>query len=112
MSETYIPEAGDLVWFEFDSQAGHEQKGRRPALVISPASYNSKAGLMICCPITSKAKGYPFEVPIEADEVSGVVLADQVRTLDWAARRASKAGKATTQVLQETRLKIKALLEI
>ena len=89
MARRYVPSRGDVVWLSFSPQAGHEQAGRRPALVISPASYNGKVGLVLLCPITSQVKGYPFEVSIPAGlEVSGVVLSDQVKSLDWHARKA------------------------
>ena len=85
----YIPARGDVVWLSFNPQTGREQAGRRPALVLSPQSYNGKVGLIICCPITSRIKGYPFEVPFSSDEkVTGVFLADHVRSLDWRERRA------------------------
>jgi mRNA interferase MazF len=106
----YVPDQGDLVWLEFDPQSGHEQKGRRPALVLSPASYNQKVGLMLCCPITSKSKGYPFEVEVKTKEISGVVLADQVKSLDWRARNASFAGSVSEQVLADVRGKLLTLV--
>jgi len=107
----YIPDRGDLVWLQFTPQAGHEQAGHRPALVISPASYNRRSGLMLCCPITSRVKGYPFEVAIgEKEDLTGVVLADQVKSLDWKARQASKKGKASSQVMAETISKLQTLL--
>jgi mRNA interferase MazF len=85
----YVPRRGDIVWLSFTSQAGHEQAGRRPALVLSPSAYNGKVGLALCCPITSRVKGYPFEVTVPKGlAVAGVVLADQVKSLDWRARRA------------------------
>lgn len=113
MAKTYIPQAGDVVWLEFDPQAGHEQKGKRPALVLSPAAYNAKTGLMVCCPITSQVKGYPFEVLIEANAgVSGAVLSDQVKGLDWRARKAKYKGRVTVDQMREVRGKIKALLGI
>src|SRR5580765_4687329 len=87
----YVPERGDAVWITLDPQAGHEQAGRRPALVLSPAAYNGRVGLAVLCPITNQQKGYPFEVPIpEGLAVSGVALADQVKSLDWGARKASR----------------------
>jgi len=80
----YTPAQGDIVWIMFNPQAGHEQAGRRPALVLSPAAYNAKVGLALFCPITSQIKGYPFEVLLPADlPVAGVILADQVKNLDW-----------------------------
>jgi len=89
----YVPERGDVVWLNFTPQAGHEQAGHRPALVLSPAAYNGKTGLMLCCPITSQVKGYPFEVRLDAGaDAQGVVLSDQVKSLDWQARQATKRG--------------------
>jgi mRNA interferase MazF len=85
----YVPERGDILWLEFDPQAGHEQAGRRPAIVLSPKGYNERTGLMLCCPITSKVKGYPFEVLLpKGSEISGAILTDQIRNLDWQARNA------------------------
>ena len=111
MSE-YVPDQGDIVWLEFDPQSGHEQKGRRPALVLSPISYNQKVGLMVCCPITTKSKGYPFEVEVNTKEVTGVVLADQVKSLDWRARKAQPAGTVTARNLAEVRAKLGPLLSL
>ena len=89
MDEPYTPERGDIVWLTFTPQAGHEQAGRRPALVLSPKAYNVKVGLAIFCPITSQVKGYPFEVAIpQGLTVGGVILSDQVKSLDWKARQA------------------------
>lgn len=111
--ETYVPAPGDVVWLEFDPQTGHEQRGKRPALVISPAAYNAKTGMMVCCPITSQVKGYPFEVAIEGNpSATGAVLADQVKNLDWQARNAKYKGKVSVDQMQEVRGKIKALLGI
>ncbi len=106
MPARYTPGRGDVVWISLNPQAGHEQAGRRPALVVSPASYNGKVGLAVFCPITSQIKGYPFEVAIPAGlKVSGVVLSDQVKSLDWRAREAEfmcKLPKRTTlEVLQK-----------
>ncbi len=103
----YVPEAGDIVWLEFSPQAGHEQAGHRPALVISPAVYNGRRGMMVCCPLTSQVKGYPFEVAVDA---KSVVLSDQVKSLDWKARKASFKGRAKPAVLGKVRANIKALL--
>ena len=108
----YVPDAGDVVWLEFDPQAGHEQAGHRPALVISPASYNGKAGLMVCCPMTTRIKGHPFEVRMEVDGVASAVLSDQVKSLDWKVRRARKKGAIPAEVMAHVRAKIKALLVI
>jgi mRNA interferase MazF len=105
------PDRGQLVWLTFSPQAGHEQAGRRPALVLSPRSYNAKVGLMLCCPITSRAKGYPFEVALpEGAALAGVVLADQVESLDWRARAAEVVGTAPRIVTLEVIDKLGALL--
>src|SRR5687767_472210 len=97
----YIPARGDAIWLDFDPQRGHEQAGRRPALVISPQDYNKRIGLLICCPITNKAKGYPFEVAIpDGYDVSGVVLADQVKSFDWRARSADFAASLPDDVVR------------
>lgn len=105
----YVPDAGDVVWLQFDPQAGHEQAGHRLALVLSPASYNGKTGLMVCCPMTTQVKGYPFEVLVDGAR-PGVALADQVKSLDWVARRATRKGRASSVELAEVRAKILALL--
>lgn len=108
---SYVPERGDLVWLEFDPQAGHEQAGRRPALVLSPGTYNAKVGLALMCPITSKAKGYPFEVVLPAaSRISGVVLSDHVKNLDWRARRSNFIAKVPVRIVDEVRTKLMALL--
>lgn len=104
-----IPEAGDIVWLEFDPQAGHEQAGHRPAVVLSPAAYNGKTGLMLCCPLTTRIKGYPFEVAI-AGKPASVVLADQVKCLDWRARRATRKGRVSPAELAQVRAKLRALV--
>lgn len=109
MSRRYVPEAGDIVWLHFNPQAGHEQAGHRPALVVSPAAYNGKTGLMLCCPMTTQIKGYPFEVLIAGDR-PGAVLADQVKSLDWVARKASHKGEVSTTELAEVRAKLLALI--
>ncbi len=107
----YIPERGDVVWLEFNPQAGHEQAGKRPAVVISPKPYNEKVGLALVCPITSRAKGYPFEVPLPAGmAVSGVVLADQIKSLDWQARRSQFVCKAPAEVVADVIMKILVLV--
>lgn len=106
------PERGDLVWLEFDPQAGHEQAGKRPALVISPRAYNAKVGLALLCPVTSRAKGYPFEVALpEGLGISGVVLSDQVKSLDWRARRSKRAGRAPSDTIAEVLARLSALLD-
>ena len=109
MARAFVPEAGDIVWLECSPQAGHEQAGQRPALVLSPADYNDKTGLMICCPLTTQLKGYPFEVVIDRKRPSAF-LSDQVKSLDWRARKASRKGRVAEKVLVETRSKIRALL--
>ena len=109
MAASYIPEAGDIVWLHFDPQAGHEQAGHRPALVVSPAAYNAKTGLMLCCPMTTKIKGYPFEVIIGANP-AGAVLADQIKSLDWVARKTSYKAKITIAQLEEIRKKATLLI--
>jgi mRNA interferase MazF len=105
----YVPEVGDIVWLNFTPQAGHEQAGHRPALVVSPAAYNGKTSLMICCPMTTQIKGYPFEVRI-AGPTPSVALADQVKNLDWRVRRAKRKGRVSAEELAEVRAKIMALI--
>ena len=105
----YVPDSGDIVWLQFDPQAGHEQAGHRPALVLSPAAYNGKTGLMLCCPMTTQIKGYPFEVRIAGDTDSAV-LADQVKSLDWRARRAKLKSRISAAELAEVRAKVMALV--
>lgn len=108
----YIPERGDIVWITLDPQAGHEQKGRRPALVISPAAYNKKVGLAICCPITSQVKGYPFEVIIpHGVPVEGAILSDQVKNLDWKVREAKKICGLAVSAMDEVLQKLSTLIK-
>jgi mRNA interferase MazF len=109
MTGRYVPEAGDIVWISFNPQAGREQAGHRPAVVLSPSAYNAKIGLMLCCPMTTRIKGYPFEVVIAGPPLS-VALADQVKSLDWRQRRAKKKGSASPAELAEIRAKLGALL--
>jgi mRNA interferase MazF len=107
----YIPDRGDIVWISLNPQAGHEQAGRRPALVISPAAYNQKVGLAILCPITSQIKGYPFEVLIPNGlKVNGAVLADQVKSLDWQARQAELIGELPKTAVVEVLDKLATLI--
>jgi mRNA interferase MazF len=105
------PGRGDLVWVDFTPQAGHEQAGRRPALILSPEAYNRKTGLAIACPVTSQAKGYPFEVVLPSGlPIGGVVLSDHVRNIDWRARRAERAAMAGGETISEVLGKLAALL--
>jgi len=100
----YTPERGDLVWLDFDPQAGHEQSGKRPAIILSPSEYNAKIGLCVVCPITSKKKGYPFEVQINEKSISGVVLSDQIKSLDWKVRNIrfiEKVSKSCIELVAE-----------
>ncbi len=107
----YVPDRGDLVWLQFNPQAGHEQAGKRPALVLSPAAYNGKAKLSLLCPITSKRKGYPFEVNIPQDlPIEGVILADQVKSLDWESRQAAFICKVPQKTLAEVVSKLNLLI--
>ncbi len=103
----YVPAEGDVVWLQFSQQAGHEQAGHRPAVVLSPAGYNDKTSLMLCCPMTTQTKGYPFEVLIEN---GSVVLADQVKSVDWRARKAKHKGIISPSELSEIRSKAAALI--
>jgi mRNA interferase MazF len=108
----YVPERGDVVWITLNPQAGHEQAGRRPALVLSPKSYNGKVGLALLCPITSQVKGYPFEVAIpDGLRVNGVILSDQIKSLDWRARKAEKACTIPHEVMIRVLQWAKALIE-
>src|SRR5437763_17081564 len=107
----YIPKRGDAVWITLDPHAGHEQAGRRPALVLSPSAYNGRVGLALFCPITSRAKGYPFEVPLpEGFPVAGVMGADQVKSLDWRARQATRIGAVPAEVVAEVMSRLQTLL--
>jgi mRNA interferase MazF len=112
VSPSYVPDRGDLVWLDFDPQTGREQAGRRPALVLSPAIYNSKAGLAFACPITSKIKGYAFEVAIDTPNIKGVVLSDYLRSMDWVSRNAKPAGAASSEVLAAVSGRLARLLGI
>lgn len=107
----YVPDRGDVAWMSFSPHAGREQAGRRPALVLSPASYNSKVGLAVFCPITNRAKGYLFEVPIPNGlEVTGVILSDHIRSLDWRIRQAEYITRIPADVLHTVLARIEALL--
>ena len=107
----YVPDRGDVVWLTFDPQAGHEQRGRRPAVVVSPAAYNQRVGLALFCPVTSQTKGYPFEVGLPLDsKVAGAVLSDQIKSLDWRSRKAKRIARAPAKVTAEVIAKAAALL--
>jgi len=109
--EPYCPRRGDVIWISLNPQSGHEQAGHRPALVLSPEPYNRKVGLAILCPITSRAKGYPFEVDVPAGlKVTGVVLSDQVKSLDWQARRATFLCSLPDAVVRDVLNKLATLL--
>jgi len=110
MPRAYTPDRGDVVWLHFTSQAGHEQAGHRPALVISPKKYNGRVGLALFCPITSKQKGYPFEVPVNIRDVTGAVLSDQIKSLDWRTRKARRIGRVSDETLLEVRAKLQILI--
>ena len=111
MPAGYVPARGDFVWLEFSPQAGHEQAGHRPAFVISPEPYNRKTGLALVCPITRQIKGYPFEVGLpQGLKVKGALLSDQIKSLDWRARRATFLGKAPAPFTAEVLAKVATLL--
>lgn len=112
MVNHYIPNRGDVVWMSFDPEKGHEQKGRRPALIISPASYNEKTHLCLLLPITSKVKGYPFEIPLSTQELNGVVLSDQIKSLDWTQRNTTFIGKMPKAFLERVLHRSNLLLRI
>lgn len=111
MSSSYTPDRGDLIWLNFTPQSGHEQAGKRPALVLSPSKYNVRTGLLIACPVTSKVKGYPFEAVLQGRSIQGVVLSDQVKSLDWRAREAELIEKAPMATLTEVQEKLLLLLK-
>jgi len=109
----YVPDRGDLVWLNFDPQSGREQAGHRPAVVLSPVLYNGRTGLAVVCPITSKSKGYPFEVALPAGfQISGVALADHVRSVDWKIRQARYVAKVSARTLDQIGERISALLDL
>lgn len=111
MVKAFVPDAGDLVWLDFDPAAGREQAGRRPALILSPARYNGKTGLAIAAPITSHRKGYPFEVALPAGgSIAGVVLSDHLKNIDWKYRRAEYAGACPPAVLRDVEERVRLLL--
>ena len=111
MKSAFVPDVADFVWLTFDPQAGHEQAGRRPALVLSPKVYNARSGLLLACPITNQAKGYPFEVAVPSGaSVTGVVLVDHLKSVDWKARHAERLGRCTDETMEEVRAKLAPLL--
>ncbi len=109
----YVPDRGDAVWLDFNPQAGHEQAGRRPALVVSPVSYNKKVGLASFCPITNQVKGYPFEIVIPSGyKVAGAILSDQVKSLDWKSRKVSRICTLDEAIVEDVLRKVATLLQI
>ncbi len=106
----FVPDAGDIVWIDFTPQAGREQIGHRPALVLSPASYNQKTDLMVCCPMTTQIKGNPFEVLVEVDGTRSAILTDHLKSVDWVASKANLKAKVTPEAMAEVRAKVKALI--
>jgi mRNA interferase MazF len=112
MVTAYVPQAGDIVFIDFDPQVGHEQAKRRPALVLTDQRYNQASGLAVVCPLTSKRKPYPFALPIKVDKVEGAVLVDQLKSLDWAGRQAQFHSKAEPALLTKVRQYIAVLLGI
>lgn len=109
MSAGWVPDAGDIIWIQFDPQAGHEQAGHRPAVVLSPSSYNEPTGLLLCVPMTTRVKGYRFEVAVTGNR-SGVALADQIKSFDWHARKATKKGRVSETELEAIRVRARALV--
>ncbi|WP_350304022.1 endoribonuclease MazF [Photorhabdus viridis] len=109
MVSRFVPDEGDIIWIDLDPVAGHEQGGHRPAVVLSPFSYNNKVGLLLCVPCTTKSKDYPFEVEISGER-EGVALADQVTCVDWRARKVAKKGTVSGSELADIRAKAKALI--
>lgn len=113
MAKKYVPERGDIIWISLNPQAGHEQAGRRPVLVLSPSPYNKKVGLAIICPITNQIKGYPFEVVIpDGLEVKGAILSDQVKCLDWKVRKAEFKCKLSSDLIKQALKKLHTLIQI
>ena len=107
----YFPQRGDVVWLDYDPQRGHEQAGKRPAIVISSLEYNKKVGLALFYPITSQIKGYPFEVKVTLSKIHGVILADQIKSLDWKARKAKYIETAPERLLDEAKERLHWLLD-
>ena len=109
MSRAWTPDAGEVVWVRFDPQVGREQAGHRPAVVLTPASYNAKSGLLLCVPLTTRIKGYPFEVPVAGDR-PGVALVDHIKSLDWRGRGATRKGRVTVDELAAIRTRLGTLI--
>ena len=107
---TYVPVRGDIIWISFSPQRGHEERGHRPAVVLSKRSYNERSGLALVCPVTSRVKGYPFEVPVKTKTITGVALADQIRSVDWSARKAERIEALDTKSLRDVARIAAALL--
>ena len=112
MAAVYVPDEGDIIWLNFTPQSGHEQAGRRPAVVLSPKAYNRRTGLLICVPITNQIKGYPFEVLLTGSGATGAALADQIKSIDWKVRQAERKGRATPVEITDIKAKIRALLKL
>lgn len=112
MVKRYVPDVGDIAWLDFDPQVGHEQSKRRPALVLTDQAYNRASGLVVVCPLTSQRRAYPFALPVVVDKVEGAVLVDHIKSIDWAARKATFHSKADPQLLAKVRVYIAALLRI
>lgn len=112
MVAPYVPDAGDLVWLDFDPQAGREQGRRRPALVLTQQNYNRASGLIVVCPLTSKRKPYPFALPVDLNKVEGAVLVDHLKSLDWKARNAKFHSKADPALVKKVRAYLAVLLAI
>lgn len=110
MVSRYVPDMGDLIWVDFDPTKGSEQAGHRPAVVLSPFMYNNKTGMCLCVPCTTQSKGYPFEVVLSGQERDGVALADQVKSISWRARGATKKGTVAPEELQLIKAKINVLI--
>ena len=113
MTSPYTPDSGDIIWLEFDPQKGHEQAGRRPAVVLSPANYNKNSGLAILCPVTKQVKDYPFEVLLpEGLDIGGVILVDQIKSFDWQSRKAQFCCLAPASTISEIKNKLRSLLKM
>ena len=111
VTKSYVPDRGDIVWLDFEPTKGHEQKGFRPAFVVSPKMYNVKIGLLLACPITSEKKGYPFKVPCDSLKVKGVILADHVRSVDWRARHAKYIMSVPSSITHEVEARLLSLIQ-